>query len=185
MQDTWRQNCNTLQQTGILKPACSLCLMSTAETGPDQSCVSKHTLNSQHIQPDGRARILFASWPSSPLSCAKFKANSNCQRLPNFVALQISTIFRPVKMYTKSPSPIPASQRKVQFCTLLQVPIRLYGDFRNLKISTATASYEMFLWYNTRIREMFHRLQVHFPKESILNLTDQPTFRNCVDITAF
>jgi hypothetical protein len=131
--------CSTLQQTGILKPACSLCLMSTAETGPDQSCMLKRA----HSRTDEQ---VFASWPSSTLSCAKFKANSNCQWLPHFVALHISTIIRPVKIYTISPSPIPASQREVQFCALLQVPIRLYGDTTNLKISTAS----LHLQYTTK-----------------------------------
>jgi hypothetical protein len=109
--------------------------MSTAETGPDQSCVLKRTLHLHHTQPDGRVRILFTSWPSWPsctLSCAKLKAASKCQLyqwLPNFVA-----IVRPVKMYTTSPPPNPSSQREVQF----QVPTRLYGDIRNLKLSTAS-----------------------------------------------
>jgi hypothetical protein len=34
--------------------------------------------------------------------------------------------------------PIPAGKRKIQFYTLLQVPVRLYGDSRNLNSFTTT-----------------------------------------------
>jgi hypothetical protein len=38
-------------------------------------------------------------------------------------------------LYTYS---VPVQSRQVQFCTLLQVPIRLYGDSRNLNSFTAS-----------------------------------------------
>jgi hypothetical protein len=187
---SWRQNCNTLQQTGkgellgILKPVCSLCIMSTAETGPDQNCVLQRTLNltARTTRTEGEE-----TWPSCKLSCAKFRANSNCQLyqwLSNFVAPQISTIIRPVNVYTTPPPSFPASQRKVQFCTLLQIRIRLYGDRKNLKIS-ATSLHLQNVPVVSRKKQRNVSLAAGTLSEStwaILNLTDVPTFRNCASI---
>jgi hypothetical protein len=56
------------------------------------------------------------------------------QGLSNFV-IPLS----PKLIYTFAPPPlISACQRKVQFCTLLQVPITLYGDNRNINDFTAS-----------------------------------------------
>jgi hypothetical protein len=79
---------------------------------------------------------------------------------------------RKVQMCTLLQVPIRLYCDKVQFCTVFQVPTRLYGDGRNLYSFTASApavSYKMFLYNNEDFHEILRQLP-RFPNAHILNV---------------
>lgn len=77
--------------------------------------------------------------------------------------------------------PVYARWQEMRFCLLLQDPVRLCDDSRNLHsftpLCTPPVSHKIFLYTHEKIHERFWQLQLHFPKALILNLTDLP---NCV-----
>jgi hypothetical protein len=64
--------------------------------------------------------------------------------------------------------------RKVQFCTLLQVPTRLYGDSRNLNSYTASLHLQFAVEFSNTVTKRFER---SFAAE---NVPDILICRNCV-----
>jgi hypothetical protein len=86
-----------------------------------------------------RSRFCSRGWKASSYeSSYKWRTRSvwtGTQRRGSQHVLQ----HKPVKQSSKFVrSPFSEGQRKVQFCTLLQVPTRLYGDSRNLNSFTAS-----------------------------------------------
>jgi hypothetical protein len=74
---------------------------------------------------------------------------------------------------------VPVQSRNVQLCTLLQVPMRLYGDSKSVIRSTATCN--TFLYRYEDSCEIFQLLQLPFPKAHLLNVTLNVTLNNCVN----
>lgn len=78
--------------------------------------------------------------------------------------------------------PISNGPQNLQFCTLLQVPIRLCGNSVTIQIyilSTPIARYKMFLYNHEQIPEMFYWLQLHFLEVPVSSFTDFLACQNC------
>jgi hypothetical protein len=93
-----------------------------------------------------------------------------------------AVISRPSYIILREPSLIYAS---VQFCALLQIPIRLYGDSKNLKNFTTSPHLQRAITCSRTVTRKYGKCftgcKYFFPKATTLNVTDLP--KPCPDMT--